>query len=91
MTKKIEFVPVSDPQSLKQKLEEMVNNGWEIKGFVCCNSGDPYNERFAVLERSSVNATVKEQDLTASEEKSRDKIIQPVTAKKEISISLGGN
>ena len=91
MGKKIEFVPVSDPQSLKQKLEEMVNNGWEIKGFVCCNSGNPYDERFAVLERSSGNATVNEQDYTGSDEKSQDKIINPVPAKKEISISVGGN
>jgi hypothetical protein len=91
MEKKIEFVPVTDPQSLKQKLEEMVNNGWEIKGFVCCNSGDPYNERFAVLERSSGNIKLKEQDFAANEEKPKDKTIHPISAKKEISISLGGN
>jgi hypothetical protein len=32
MHKIIEFVLVTDPQSLKEKLEQMVNRGWEIKG-----------------------------------------------------------
>jgi hypothetical protein len=50
MNKIIEFVLASDPQSLKEKLEQMVNRGWEIRGFVTFHSDTAYNESFAVME-----------------------------------------
>ncbi len=34
MHKIIELILVTDPLSMKEKLEQMVNRGWEIRGFV---------------------------------------------------------
>jgi hypothetical protein len=91
MFKKIEFVPVTDPQTLKEKLEEMVNNGWAIKGFVSCNSGNPYGESFAVMERLAEREHAKftDQDMDESLRVHSNYHISP--KKKEISISMGGN
>jgi hypothetical protein len=50
MQKIIEFVLVTDPQSLKEKLEQMINRGWEIRGFVTFHSDTAYNESYAVME-----------------------------------------
>ena len=91
MFKKIELIPVTDPESLKEKLEELVNEGWEIKGFVNFNSGNTYNEPFAVMERFSEKVTAKEIEYE-NEKSSGYHSPFPVTpGKKEISISLGGN
>ena len=53
MPKKIELLIATDPHSLKEKLEEMINIGWEIKGFVYFKT---YGDSYAVLERFSEKA-----------------------------------
>jgi hypothetical protein len=91
MIKKIEIVPVSDPHSLKERLEEMVNEGWEIKGFVNCNSGNNYNEPYAVLQRFSEKETGRKQETETEKPAFEHSPFPDPPKKKEISISLGGN
>ncbi len=91
MFKKIEMIPATDPESLKEKLEEMVNDGWEIRGFVCFNCGNPTCESFAVLER------ISEKEIIPGKEYEAEIIPEPASPypktprKKEASISIGGN
>jgi len=61
MPKKIEIIPASDPHMLKEQLEKMVNDGWEIKGFVYCNTKISSNESFAVLEQLSDEVSKSQQ------------------------------
>jgi len=92
MHKIIEFILVTDPQSLKEKLEQMVNRGWEIRGFVTFHSDTSYNESYAVMESftetDAAQVEVFEEELPEPPEKS----IYPKSPKKrEASISLGNN
>ena len=89
MSKKIELIPVTDPQSLKEKLEEMVNDGWEIKGFVCFNSRASNCESFAVLE--SLSEPEKAQPYEYEEHVLSSRSYTKPLGKKDISISIGGN
>jgi len=91
MYKRIEFIPVTDPQTLKVKLEEMVNDGWGIKGFVSCNDGNPYGESFAVMERLSEKENKRFTDQDADEPFRVHSNYHILPKKKEISISMGGN
>jgi hypothetical protein len=92
MHKIIEFILVADPQSLKEKLEQMVNRGWEIRGFVTFHSDTAYNESYAVMEsiteNESAKAEVKEEELPEPPENA---IYPKSPKKKEASISLGNN
>ena len=55
MNKKIEILNASDPNVLKQQLEQMVNVGWTIKGVVGYNPHDGNSEPFVILERDSAD------------------------------------
>jgi|WetSurMetagenome_2_1015567.scaffolds.fasta_scaffold857369_1 hypothetical protein len=92
MQKIIEFVLATDPRSLKEKLEQMVNRGWKIRGFVTFPSDPGYNESYAVMENLSDVETAK---LEVTEEKlseSPETSIYPKSPKKkEVSISMGNN
>jgi hypothetical protein len=91
MFKKIELIQVTDPQTLKEKLEEMVNDGWGIKGFVNCSSGYPYGESYAVMERLSEREHSKHTNIDADEPLRVHTNYHVSPKKKEISISMGGN
>jgi|PlaIllAssembly_1097288.scaffolds.fasta_scaffold3291202_2 hypothetical protein len=88
MIKRIELVPASDPQTLKDKLEDAVNKGWEIKGFVSFNNGNSQIESYAVLERLSEKFTPKGPE--SETEEVREKQSVSPGRKKEVNISIGG-
>ena len=103
MYKNIELVPASDPRSMKEKLEEMVNNGWGIKGFVSFNTGNPGTESFAVMERLSESYSGSGQEFNEQEpegaqdeslpeavQQVREKIRRARSPRKNIDISIGG-
>ena len=92
MHKIIEFVLVTDPQSLKEKLEQMVNRGWEIRGFVTFHSDTAYNESYAVMESFTEAETAKMEEMEEELPESHENSIYPKSPKKkEASISLGNN
>jgi hypothetical protein len=92
MHKIIEFVLVTDPESLKEKLEQMVNRGWEIKGFVTFNSDPSYNESYAVMESLTESESAKVEEIEEVLPESHENSIYPKPPKKkEASISLGNN
>ncbi len=92
MHKIIEFILVTDPQSLKEKLEQMVNRGWEIRGFVTFHSDTSFNESYAVLESSAESDGAKMEELVEELPKPPENSIYPKSPKKkEASISLGNN
>jgi hypothetical protein len=92
MHKIIEFILVTDPQSLKEKLEQMVNRGWEIKGFVTFHSGTSYNESYAVMESYSESEPVKMAEFEEQlPEPPESQVRAKSPRKKEPSISLGNN
>jgi hypothetical protein len=96
MGKKIELVAATDPHSLKEKLEEMINTGWEIKGFVYFNPTNSYGDSYAVLERFSEKAGTSNDDLLHHSEQfdvediaNAEKPVSPKQANKNINISIG--
>jgi hypothetical protein len=92
MHKIIEFILVTDPQSLKEKLEEMVNRGWEIRGFVTFHSDNAYNESYAVMESIRESESAKMQEMEEELPEPPENSIYPKSPKKkEASISLGNN
>jgi hypothetical protein len=92
MHKIIEFVQVTDPQSLKEKLEQMVNRGWEIRGFVTFNSDPSYNESYAVMESFTETDAAKMEEMVEELPEPPENSIYPKSPKKkEASISLGNN
>ena len=92
MHKIIEFVLVTDPLSLKEKLEQMVNRGWEIRGFVTFNSDPSYNESYAVMESLTESESAKMEEVEEELPESHENSIYPKSPKKkEASISLGNN
>ena len=92
MHKIIEFVLTTDAESLKEKLEQMVNRGWEIKGFVTFHSDTAYNESFAVMERMTETESVKMEELEEELPEPPENSIYPKSPKKkEVSISMGNN
>lgn len=89
MAKKIEIVPATNPQALKDQLEEMVNNGWEIKGVIGYNPHNAYTEPFVILE-STVNDEYVRYQNNFDEDPVADHFVpKPEPPKKEISISVG--
>ena len=92
MHKIIEFVLVTDPRSLKEKLEQMVNRGWEIRGFVTFPSDAGYNESYAVMESITESESVKMEQMEAELPEPPENPVYPkAPKKKEASISLGNN
>jgi hypothetical protein len=92
MHKIIEFILVTDPQSLKEKLEQMVNRGWEIRGFVTFHSDAGYNESYAVMESLTESDSAKTKILEEELPEPPENSIHPKSPKKrEASISLGNN
>jgi hypothetical protein len=86
MSNEIEIVLIDDTQSLKDKLELLVNEGWEIKGVV---GYDPHNQDrkpFVILERQKAEAIPVEIDTHADLEKF---YTRPEPPRQEISISVG--
>ncbi len=77
MAKKIEVVSASNPQVLKEHLEKMVNDGWEIKGFVCCDTKNSNSESFAVLERFYDEEPSKRQQFIETENPLEEHTPQP--------------
>jgi hypothetical protein len=90
MLKQIEMIPVTDSQTLKDKLEEMINDGWEIRGFVNCNSQMNRSESYAVMERGLFYTSEKNQEVE-HESLLNDEPGISETPKKDISISIGGD
>jgi hypothetical protein len=92
MHKIIEFILVTDPQSLKEKLEQMVNRGWEIRGFVTFHSDTSYNESYAVMESFTESESAKMEEMEEELPEPPENSIYPKSPKKkEASISLGNN
>lgn len=89
MIKKIELLPVIESHTLREKLEEMVNHGWEIKGFVTFNdTSDPHNS-FAVLERPFADDAITDTEFGYTEEQPIEHSFNPEPPKPEVSISVG--
>jgi len=92
MPKKIELLIATDPHSLKEKLEEMINIGWEIKGFVYFKT---YGDSYAVLERFSEKAggdfLQYEEQAVVDEKISEDKPVSSKRRNKDINISIGNS
>ena len=92
MHKIIEFILVTDPLSLKEKLEQMFNRGWEIRGFVTFHSDASYNESYAVMESFTEAESVNLEELVEELPQPPENSIYPKSPKKkEASISLGNN
>jgi hypothetical protein len=92
MHKIIELILVTDPQSMKEKLEQMVNRGWEIRGFVTFHSDPAYNESYAVMESIAESESAKVEQLEEELPAPPENATYPKSPKKkEASISLGNN
>jgi len=89
MRKIIEYVLVTEPQSLKEKLEDMINRGWEIRGFVTFASSG--NESYAVMEGIAENDSVKMQEFEEELPNDLGPVKEVKPRKKEPSISIGNN
>jgi len=88
MPKKIELVSATDPHSLKEKLEEMINQGWEIRGFVSFNPVNTSMVSYAVLERATDKIPEREIYPEADEVLS-EKQVSNKSGKKVVTISMG--
>jgi len=62
MAKEIEIISAVHAQVLKTQLQEMVNEGWEIKGVVGYNPHNTYSEPFVILERTVIETTEKDEE-----------------------------
>jgi hypothetical protein len=94
MPKKIELLIATDPHSLKEKLEEMINIGWEIKGFVYFKThGDSYAvlERFSEKTGSGGDFMQYEEQAVVDEEISGEKPVSSKRGNKDINISIGNS
>jgi hypothetical protein len=91
MEKRIEIVSASDPEVLKQQLEQLVNTGWNIKGVVGHNPNKPYSEPFVILERDAADDPTLNEGLYENNESvsEQEYLIHPEPPQKEISISMG--
>ncbi|HEX2934945.1 MAG TPA: hypothetical protein VHO72_06295 [Bacteroidales bacterium] len=88
MIKKIEFVPVTESNTLRDKLEEMVNQGWEIKGFVTFSATSDPHQSFAVMERPFADDAITDTEFGATE-RPIEHSFNPEPPKPEVSISVG--
>jgi hypothetical protein len=90
MDKRIEIVNASDPATLKQQLEQLVNLGWQIKGVVSYNPNVPGSEPFVILQRDVSEDPAISDSFYVNENLVSEQIYtKPEPPKKEISISMG--
>lgn len=89
MAKKIEIIPATNPQTLKEQLEEMVNNGWEIKGVIGYNPHNAYVEPYIIMEGTVTDEYVRYQTPHTEEPLSDPFGTRPEPPREEISISIG--
>lgn len=89
MAKRIEIIPATNPQTLKDQLEELVNNGWEIKGVVGYNPHNAYTEPFVILEGYVADEYARYQSKHAEDPVADQFIPKPEPPKQQISISVG--
>ncbi|HEX3007048.1 MAG TPA: hypothetical protein VHO90_05475 [Bacteroidales bacterium] len=90
MAKRIEIIPATNQHELKEQLEDMVNNGWEIKGVVGYNPHNSYTEPFVILESTVADEYARYQSKYAEDPVADQFIPPPEPPKKDISISVGG-
>ena len=90
MAKRIEIIPATNPQALKDQLEEMVNNGWEIKGVIGYNPHNAYTEPYVILETTYADDYTRYQNKYEEDPVADQFIPKPEPPQKEISISVGG-
>lgn len=89
MAKRIEIIPATNQQALKEQLEEMVNNGWEIKGIVGYNPHNAYTEPFIILESVVMDEYARYQSKYVEDPVADQFNPKPEPPKKDISISVG--
>lgn len=89
MAKKIEILPATNAQALKSQLEEMVNNGWEIKGVIGYNPHNAYSEPYVILEGEVADDNVRYQSRYDEDPVADHFVSKPEPPRKEISISMG--
>ena len=91
MEKRIEIVSVSEPEVLKQELEQLVNTGWKIKGIVGHNPNRPNSEPFVILQRDAADDPTLDEELYGNDESvsEQEYHTHPEPPHKEISISMG--
>ena len=89
MAKQIEIIHISDSQTLKLQLEQMVNVGWNIKGVVSYDPNKANSEPFVILERDSADDPGINESLYESEEPVVEEYSRPELPRKDISISMG--
>lgn len=90
MAKRIEILPATNPQLLKDQLEDLVNSGWEIKGVIGYNPHDANTEPFVILENTVSDEYARYQSKYAEDPVADQFIPKPEPPKQEISISVGG-
>lgn len=90
MAKRIEILSATNPQVLKDQLEDMVNNGWEIKGVVGYNPHNAYTEPYIILESAVSDEYARYQNKYDEDPVADHFNPKPEPPKKEISISVGG-
>jgi hypothetical protein len=90
MAKRIEIIPASNPQALKEQLEEMVNNGWEIKGVIGYNPHNVFAGPYVIMEGTVTDDYVRYQAPHSREEVQDPFGTSPEPPREEISISVGG-
>ena len=83
MAKEIEIIPCEERFILKAQLENMVSDGWVIKGMYTINNAQP--ESFIILQRESQDTV----PLERTQQFGTEDYTQPEPVKKEISISIG--
>jgi hypothetical protein len=89
MAKRIEIISATNPQTLKSQLEEMVNDGWEIKGVIGYNPHNAYTEPFVILESTVMDEYARYQSKYPEDNVTEEINLKPEPSKKEISISVG--
>lgn len=88
MIKKIELIPVTEKQTFQEKMEEMVNQGWEIKGFVTFDNSSEPHLSYAVMERPFADDAITDTEF-GSVERPIEHSFNPEPPKPEVSISVG--
>lgn len=89
MAKRIEIISATNPQTLKSQLEDMVNDGWEIKGVIGYNPHNAYTEPFVILESSVMDEYARYQSKYPEDTITEQFNLKPEPPKKDISISVG--
>jgi hypothetical protein len=90
MANEIEVISAASAQALKLQLQEMVNDGWEIKGVIGYNPHNIYSEPYVILERATVIASIKDEAYYENQDPLVDtSFTRPEPKPKEISISMG--